>query len=52
MKIVINGTIYLLLILGSVWLGMIWNEFQYNDTCLDMGGGMNPENDPICVVTK
>ena len=32
--------------------GMKWQEFKYNDICLDMGGGRNPGKYPICVVEK
>jgi hypothetical protein len=42
--------IYFCLIVGSFFLGMKWNQFQYEDTCLDMGGGKNPGNHPICVI--
>ena len=42
--------IYLCLIVISFWLGMKYFEFQYNDICLDMGGGKNPDNYQICVV--
>jgi hypothetical protein len=31
---------------------MKWHEFQYDDTCLDMGGGRNPEETPICIVKE
>ena len=30
-----------------------WVEAQrYEDLCLDMGGGRNPGNHPICVIAK
>ena len=45
--------ISILVSLGSgFWLGMKWQRFQYLDTCLDMGGGMNPGNNEICTVKK
>ncbi len=31
---------------------MKWQEFQYTDICLDMGGGKNPSESPICIVDK
>lgn len=34
------------------FLGMQYQKFIYNNICLDMGGGMNPGNYPICVVKK
>ncbi|XLQ19691.1 MAG: hypothetical protein ACKUBY_03805 [Candidatus Moraniibacteriota bacterium] len=34
----------------SFVLGMQWQKFQYNDICLDMGGGKNPGGHPICIV--
>lgn len=35
----------------SFWLGTQFQQFIYDDICLDMGGGKNPGNYPICVVT-
>lgn len=37
------------LILGF-FLGSAWQKFSYTDTCLDLGGGQNPGNYPICVI--
>jgi hypothetical protein len=47
-----NLVISLILAIASFVLGMEWQAFQYNDICLDMGGGENPSGNPICVVTK
>ncbi len=41
-----------ILIVCSFILGMKWQEFKYNDICLDMGGGKNPDGKPICIVEK
>jgi hypothetical protein len=44
---------YLLIIIAlavGFIVGMQWKHFWYLDQCLDMGGGMNPGNHPICVV--
>ncbi|MFD3190910.1 hypothetical protein ACFMPD_11625 [Sedimentitalea sp. HM32M-2] len=32
--------------------GMALQSYFYQDACLDMGGGQNPGNHPICVVVK
>ena len=34
----------------SFWLGSWWNQFQYDDWCLDMGGGKNPGEYKYCIV--
>jgi hypothetical protein len=31
---------------------MKWEKFQATDICLDMGGGKNPGESPICIVEK
>ncbi|WP_230661405.1 signal peptidase complex subunit 1 family protein [Psychrobacter sp. I-STPA10] len=36
----------------SFILGYQLKSFLYTDTCLDMGGGMNPEGYGICVVSE
>ncbi|WP_227431228.1 hypothetical protein [Psychrobacter sp. I-STPA6b] len=36
----------------SFILGYQLKSFLYTDTCLDMGGGINPEGYGICVVTE
>jgi len=50
-KIILTSIIITSLIL-AFFTGMKWNEFQYNDICLDMGGGKNPGNHPICIVER
>jgi hypothetical protein len=40
------------LITGAFILGMKWQEYQYSDICLDMGGGKNPGESPICILEK
>ena len=45
--------IIIALLLGlsiSFFAGTQWEKLQYNDTCLDLGGRINPGNYPICVV--
>ena len=34
----------------SFYLGIQWNKLQYEDICLDLGGGRNPGMYPICVI--
>ncbi len=36
----------------AFWAGMWWQRQVYIDTCLDMGGGWNPDGYPICVLEK
>jgi len=36
----------------GIFLGIQWEKFNYQDACLDLGGGMNPGNYPVCVVEK
>lgn len=47
--LILLGVIILVLVFKA---GMAWEKFQYEDICLDLGGGMNPGNFPICVVEK
>ena len=46
------GIISILAIALSFWLGVQWESFWYNDKCLDLGGGRNSDNYPICVVEE
>ena len=39
-------------IIVSFILGRAWQTMVYRDTCLDLGGGMNPGNHPICVLPE
>ena len=34
------------------YLGFKTHEIYYDDICLDMGGGKNPGNHPICVISN
>jgi len=34
----------------SFFAGMFWTKFQYDNICLDMGGGRNPGSHEICVL--
>ena len=36
----------------SFWAGLNFQKAQYNDVCLDLGGGRNPGQYPICVVEQ
>ena len=33
-------------------LGRAWQSHVYDDACLDLGGGRNPGNLPICVLPE
>jgi hypothetical protein len=49
-KTILISIIVVVSLVLAFFTGMKWNEFQYNDICLDMGGGKNPGNHPICTV--
>ncbi|MDX3924760.1 MAG: hypothetical protein QHC90_02990 [Shinella sp.] len=49
MKSFIGVGIFLAVVL-AFWSGMKFQEMRYDDICLDMGGGRNPGNHPICIV--
>ena len=36
----------------SFWAGLRFQEAHYKDVCLDLGGGENPGQYPICVVEQ
>ena len=36
----------------SFWAGSEFRKAQYDDVCLDLGGGRNPGQYPICVVEQ
>ena len=36
----------------SFWAGLQFQKAQYNDVCLDLGGGQNPGQYPICFVQQ
>lgn len=36
----------------GMYAGYTLKTFLYNDACLDMGGGMNPGGEKICVVER
>ena len=42
----------LLFLLIGVFIGYKYFQLNYQDKCLDLGGGQNPGNYPICVVEK
>ena len=39
------------LVIGII-IGIVWKSHHYNTLCLDLGGGKNPGDYPICVVEK
>lgn len=39
-------------LIGTFYAGMRTQAHLYEDLCLDLGGGKNPGNDPICVLDK
>ncbi len=47
-----KGIINIFFILLSFYCGILWCKFEYNDICLDMGGGENPGSYEICVIEK
>ena len=36
----------------GIYLGFLIHDFYYTDLCLDLGGGKNPGNHPVCVIEK
>ncbi len=52
MKKVTTAIIIIVAMVAGFYMGIKWNQFQYDDLCLDMGGGKNPGNYPICVIEK
>ena len=36
----------------SFWAGLQFQKAQYDDVCLDLGGGRNPGQYPICVIEQ
>ena len=39
-------------LIGTFYAGMRAQAYLYEDLCLDLGGGRNPGNYPICVIEK
>lgn len=39
-------------LIGAFYAGMWTQAYLYEDLCLDLGGGRNPGNYPICVIEK
>ena len=39
-------------LIGAFYAGMRTQAYLYEDLCLDLGGGKNPGNYPICVIEK
>jgi hypothetical protein len=37
---------------SGICLGFFIHDFYYTDLCLDLGGGKNPGNYPVCVIEK
>jgi len=40
------------LLIAAFYAGMRTQAYLYEDLCLDLGGGRNPGNYPICVIEK
>ena len=49
-KKILQILIIIMVIILAFFAGAKWREFSYDDMCLDLGGGKNPGNYPICVV--
>lgn len=39
-------------LIGAFYTGMRTQAYLYEDLCLDLGGGRNPGNYPICVLER
>ena len=39
-------------LVASFWAGSAFQKSEYADRCLDLGGGRNPGQHPICVIEK
>ena len=52
MKNVILAFAIIVSLIIVFFAGIKWTEFQYLDICLDMGGGINPSDNHICVIEK
>jgi len=48
----VKALLLIVALIGAFYAGMKVQAFIYEDTCLDLGGGKNPGNYPICVVEK
>jgi hypothetical protein len=44
--------VLILVAILSFMAGQRFQQFNYDDICLDMGGGRNPNGYPICVIEK
>ena len=44
--------IYSSLLVFGIYLGTFFYSWHYDDICLDLGGGRNPGDYPICVIEK
>ena len=47
-----RGFVKALLLIGAFYAGMRTQAYLYEDLCLDLGGGKNPGNYPICVLER
>lgn len=52
MKSLPNTLLKIALLIAVFYAGMRVQAFLYDDLCLDLGGGRNPENYPICVIER
>lgn len=44
--------VFAVLILTGFLAGIMFERARYLDLCLDMGGGQNPGNHPVCVIER
>lgn len=50
-RVLLLAVVFVALI-ASFQLGRSFERWRYDDLCLDMGGGRNPGNHPICVIAR
>ncbi|UTM59112.1 hypothetical protein L4174_020585 [Photobacterium sp. CCB-ST2H9] len=50
MKTILKVVALVLLVAAGFVAGVAFERFRYEDVCLDMGGGQNPGDYPICVI--
>ena len=52
MKKIPIGALAMVALVAAFLAGMRWQAWRYDDICLDLGGGRNPGNHPICVLPE
>lgn len=48
----VKALLLIVALIGAFYAGMRTQAYLYEDLCLDLGGGRNPGNYPICVIEK